>query len=373
MNVLHLTSHLNLGGIPSYVVSLSTALMRRGHRITVVSGGGELEPSLVATGVAHWESPLATSVEFSPRVWLATLALAERLRRDPVDLLHAHTRVAQVAAARLSRWRRLPYVTTWHGFYRPNVGRRLWPCTGDRTIAISEPVQQHLIDTFKVPAERIRLIPNGVDADRFAQLPDAGQVEAFRRRWNLHDAGRVIGGIGRLASGGVKGFDLLLSALPLIHRELPDVRVIIIGDGPGRETLERQTDQLGLRNAVRFVGGVQDTRVPLALMDVFVFPVRWPEGFGLALVEAMAAGKPVVAARTGAIPDIVRHARDGWLIEPESPASLAEGVVRLLNDRAFADALSGQARTRARETFGLSRMVEQVEEVYRECVPDRNA
>ena len=373
MNVLHLTSHLNLGGISSYVVSLSTALTRRGHRVAVVSGGGELEPSLVAAGVAHWRSPLATSVEFSPQVWLATRALAERLKREPVDLLHAHTRVAQVAAARLSRWRRLPYVTTWHGFYRPNIGRRLWPCTGNRTIAISEPVHQHLIETFKVPVERIRLIQNGVDTDRFAQPPDAGQVETFRQRWDLHASGQVIGAIGRLASGRVKGFDLLLAALLLVRREIPGVRAMIVGDGPRRAALECETDRLGLRNMVRFTGAVQDTRVPLALMDVFVFPVRWPEGFGLSLVEAMAAGKPVVAARVGAVPDIVRHARDGWLVEPENPAPLAEGIVRLLKDRALAKALGGQAQTRARETFGLNRMVEQVEGVYRELVPDRNA
>jgi len=143
---------------------------------------------------------------------------------------------------------------------------------------------------------------------------------------------------------------------------------VIVGDGPQRPVLERQAERLGLGERVHFVGATEDVRIPLAVMDVFLFPVRWQEGFGLALIEAMAAGKPVVATQTGAVPQIIRHDCDGWLVAPEDSWALAEGVLRLLNDPATARRLGRQAQARVREAFHLDHMVDQVESVYHEVV-----
>ena len=151
MKILHITSHLNVGGVSSSILALSRGLKERGHRVIVASGGGQLEAPAIAEGLMHWRVPLHTSVEFSPQVFAATRTLAASLRRDPVDILHGHTRVGQWVAYRLSRRLRCPYVTTWHGYFTPNLGRRLWPFSGDATIAISEPVRQHLQQTFQVP------------------------------------------------------------------------------------------------------------------------------------------------------------------------------------------------------------------------------
>ena len=181
MRILHLTSHLNVGGVTTYTLSLSREFIRRGHRIAIASGGGTMASDAAAAGMELWSVPLHTSAEFSPSVWRAGQRLAGRLRDRPVDVIHAHNRVAQVVAARLSQHLGIPYVTTWHGFFRPNLGRWLWPCTGDRTIAISEPVRRHLREVFRVPEERIRLIPNGVDAARFASLPDGGRCDGTGR------------------------------------------------------------------------------------------------------------------------------------------------------------------------------------------------
>jgi len=192
MRILHLTSHLYVGGITSHVLSLSTALTRRGHHVIVASGGGELEPRLAGEGILHWPAPLATSVEFSPQVWLASRTLAERLQRTPPALLHAHTRVGQVVADRLSRRLQIPYVTTWHGFFRPNLGRRLWPCTGDLVIAISEPVRRHLVTVFRVPEERVRFIPHGIDPEPFEQPVDPVQQQRLRDRSGWRSGRRLV-------------------------------------------------------------------------------------------------------------------------------------------------------------------------------------
>jgi glycosyltransferase involved in cell wall biosynthesis len=368
MRILQLTSHLDIGGVARYTVSVAQALSRRGHQVVIASGGGALEPEATAAGVAHWRVPLRTSAEFSPQVFAAARQLIRRLRREPVELLHAHTRVSQVVAARLSRALRIPYVTTWHGVFRPNLGRRLWPCTGDLTVAISRPVQQQLLTVFRVPASRIRLIPNGVDPAWFAAPPDPGLVAAYRARHRLPDGQPVIGAVGRLASGGVKGWDLLLGAAHALRQEQPNLHVLIVGDGPHRPLLERLVRDLGIAPRVHFAGAEADVRVPLAAMQVFAFPVRWQEGFGLSLIEAMAAGKPVVATRTGAVPDIVEDGRSGVLVQPEDAASLAAGIARLLNDPAAAARMGQGAQARVREAFSLDRMTDQIEAVYRELI-----
>ena len=368
MHVLQITSHLNMGGISSYVLALSERLIQRGHRVTIASAGGQLAVRASASGATLWTIPLRTKQEFSPQVLWAPGALARRLRAEPADVIHAHTRVGQVAAAYASRRAKIPYVTTWHGMFRPNIGRWLWPCSGDRTIAISEPVRQHLLKDFRVPTERVRLVWNGVDVERYAQRPAADAVARFRSQHGLAPGAPVIGGIGRLASGRVKGFDLLLAAAAQVKETYPDLQVIIAGEGPRRPFLEEKIRSLGLASCARLIGAVEDVRIPLAVMDVFMFPARWPEGFGLTLVEAMAAGRPVVATRVGAVPYIVEDRRHGLLVPPEEPDALAAAVVRLLRDRAGAERLGQQAQQRVREDFSLESMVDGVEAIYHEAV-----
>src|SRR3990167_10080363 len=98
MRIVHISSHLDVGGVPRSVVTVAAGMRRRGHTVRVASGGGVLEPELSSAGIEHWTVPLRTSVEFSPAVWRAARALHARLQRDPADLLHAHTRVGQVVA-----------------------------------------------------------------------------------------------------------------------------------------------------------------------------------------------------------------------------------------------------------------------------------
>lgn len=366
MKILQLTSHLNVGGITRYILTLSERLIRRGHQVVIASAGGYAQPQLQEAGVAHWSFPLNTSAEFSPPVFWTAHRLAERLKEEPVDLIHAHTRVGQVVAELISRRREIPYVTTWHGIYRVNLGRKLFPCTGDATIAISAPVYDHIHRDFHVPQDRIRRIYNGIDTMHYAAALAPEAVEAYRGQIGIAPGQPVIGGIGRLAAGRVKGFDILLVAAQLARRSVPGIQVLIVGDGPRRPFLEDVARRLKVQDIVHFVGETHDIRLPLALMDLFVFSSRWPEAFGLTVVEAMAAGKPVVAMRVGAVPEIIRHGVDGLLVPPEDPAALAQGISQLLNDRATAARLGSQAQARVQKAFNLDRMAAEVEAVYRE-------
>ncbi len=368
MRILHLTSHLHIGGISRYVLSLTQRLRERGHRVIIASDGGPLEDQPAALGAAWWRVPLHTSAEFSPRVFRAARELAAHLREEPVDVIHAHTRVAQVVADRLSQQLQIPYVTTWHGIYKRRLGRRLWPCTGAVTIAISEFVRQHLLHDFHLPEQRVRCIYNGIDVAHYAIPPDPAALEAYRQRWQLSADQPVIGNIGRLASGRVKGFDTLLAVARHLQQTIPDLQVLVVGDGPRRPFLEEKATHLNIRHQVRFTGAVDDIRIPLALMDLFIFTSRWPEGFGLTLVEAMAAGKAVVATYAGAVPEVIEHNVNGWLVPSEDPTAMAEGITRLLDNRAAAAVLGVHAQATVRERFSLDRMADEVEAVYHEVL-----
>ena len=368
MRILHITSHLNLGGITRYALSLSQQLIQRGHHVTIASAGGCLEGAVEAMGAVWWPIPLKTSQEFSLNVLRSTRQIVSRLEREPVDVIHGHTRVSQVVADQVSRRTKIPYVTTWHGIYKTRLGRRWYPCTGHACIAISGMVRQHLMDDFHIPSERLRLVYNGVNSAHYAVPPEASVLQAYRKRWRILEGHPVMGGIGRLAAGEVKGFDLLLAATCLLKETIPDLQVLIVGDGPRRPFLEDVAERLGILNQVHFVGGVEDIRVPLTLMDVFVFPSRWPEAFGLTLIEAMAAGKPVVATRMGAVPEIVRDGQDGFLVDSEDIQALAQNVTRLIKEPALAERLACQARERVQELFSVERMAAQVEDVYEEVI-----
>lgn len=365
MRILHLLSHLNTGGVSRYALTLAQALRARGHHVTLASDGGQLEAMVRESGLAWWPLPLHTSVEFSPQVGWAARQLARRLRRDPVNLLHAHTRVGQVIADRLARRLSVPYVATWHGFFRRNLGRSLWPCTGDLTVAISEPVRQHLMREFRVPASRIRLIPHGIDAEQFARVPDPDTQRYVRDQARLDAGATVIGTVARLVAS--KGVDQLIRSMADIRAAIPGAQLMIVGDGEDRPRLERLARRIGVSRVVRFAGALSETRVALSLMRVFVFLPAEQEGFGLSLLEAMASGCPIVAIRRGGGSSwVLEESGVGALVEPNAPGDLARAVIRVLRDPASAFQAAARARAVVIERYALTRMVDQVEAVYRE-------
>lgn len=369
MKILHITSHLNIGGVSSSVLSLSQGLVERGEHVVIASGGGQLEARASAMGLIPWRVPLHTSVEFSPQVFAAARTLVARLRQEPVDILHGHTRTAQVVAAYLARCLRLPYVTTWHGFFRPNLGRTIWPCTGDATVAISAPVGTHLQETFHVPPQRIHLIPHGIDTRPFESPVDPSMQARLRDQLRLTRDGPVVGTVARLVAS--KGVDQLIRSLPGIRASVPDAQLVIVGDGDERASLERVAAEHGVADAVHFSGALPETRVVLSLMDVFVFLPADQEGFGLSLLEAMASARPIVAVRRGGgAPWVLEETGVGALVEPGDLAGLASAVTDRLHHHETARREGQKARAVVKTRYTHARMIDQVQTVYRGLVEE---
>ena len=199
-----------------------------------------------------------------------------------------------------------------------------------------------------VPADRLRLIANGLDAGRFAPATPRSTIRRIVMVANLRPE---------------KGQDTLLAAAPHILQRYPDASFTFVGEGPRREALETLTRALGITERVRFLGESRDVAPILAEHDLFVLPSR-SEAFPNALIEAMATALPVVATAVGGIPEVVRPGINGRLVQPDDVGALADAVLALMDDPAAAAALGRAARADVVRHYTIDRMVERFEQLY---------
>lgn len=366
MKILLLTTHLEMGGISIYVANLARGLKRRGHDPIVASSGGWFEPRLEESHIPHCKIPCRTSSELNPKLWcLVFPQLLALIRRERPDLIHAHTRVTQALAWILSGVTGVPYVTTCHGFYRYRIGRRLFRCWGKTVMAISDATMDLLVRQYRLAIPReVRLILSGIPLDQFSSPVVKEEIDWFRQTLGLKGK-PVIGAIARLSP--VKGLEFLLKAVPGLRSDFPQLQVLLVGEGPAKPDLVRLAYELGIADRVVISHPVEDTRIPLASMDLFIAP-SLQEGFGLAIVEAMAAGVPVVASDSGGPTEIIRDGESGFLIPPADASALESAIRTVLKDPDQRARIAREAREQARIRFDMDRVIQEVEQVYAQAV-----
>ncbi len=359
MNVLFLTTHLNTGGITQYLLTLTKGFVSRGVNVHVVSGGGNREDIFTSMGAKILNLDIRTKSELSPKIYKALKPLKQYIKENHIDVIHAQTRITQVMGVLLHKMTGCLYVSTCHGFFKPRLFRRIIPCWGQRVIAISEAVEKHLIEDFGVDCNRVCLVKSGIDLKDFEITPIESKA-ALRVKFNLNED-CVIGMIARLSD--VKGQDVLVEAMSKIIQKIPDVKLLLIGEGKLEGVLRRMVTDLNLENHVQFHPIVNQTPEMLSILDVCVNPSR-QEGLGLSVMEAQAAGLPVVASNVGGIPSLIEHGKTGVLVEPENPEALADAIIELLQNRAKSEHIGRSAGAKAKEQYSSDKMVEKTLAVY---------
>lgn len=212
-------------------------------------------------------------------------------------------------------------------------------------------------------ADRVRVVPLGTDPDFFRP---GVSTEGVRARYGLHD-GRWILSVSRLAP--YRGIDTVLHALALLDGQETDVRYAVAGTGEGRRELEQLIAELGLGERVRLLGGVSDADLPALynVADVYVGPSRRSplssEGFGIALAEALSSGRPVIAGRSGGVPETVRDGETGLLVEAERPLQVADAIRRVLRDRKLAQRLGAAGRREIERYYNWDRVANELAEI----------
>jgi glycosyltransferase involved in cell wall biosynthesis len=361
MRVLHVNTHMNIGGIGQYIVSLSKALKQKRVECFVASSGGELEAELIRLDIRHIGLEMDTKFEFGPKVFRSASQLERVIKNNKIDLVHAHTRVSQVASYLASRRAGIPYIATCHGYFNAKLSRRLFDTWGEKVVAISEAVRAHLEKDFNVNPHRIEVIYNGIDLKRFSNTYSTDQIARAKRSLGVQ-RGNLIGTMGRLSS--VKGQKFLIEAMKEVVSKSKDTRCLIIGSGREEAALKDLAKSLGLEARVIFTGAAyMDIPLYLACMDIFVLP-SIEEGLGLALLEAMSLGRPCVASATGGIKDIVNDGVNGILTPVGDSVSIANAVLKILNDKDLAKNMSDSARDFVRGRFSIESMADNMIDLY---------
>jgi glycosyltransferase involved in cell wall biosynthesis len=366
LKVLHVQKVAGMGGSEQHLLSLLPALRAAGvdARMLVPAAGKSerfTEP-LRARGVPV--RVVAAGPDLNP---FLVAALVRGIRAFRPDLVHTHLVHADLhgqVAAGLAGVGRVSSVHGTPDFYRREPYRtpaRLAGRFARATIAISEYVRGFLQRVHLTPAHRIEVVPYGIDASRWA-LPAAERARA-RSSLGLQDGDVAVGIAARLIPG--KGHAFLLEAYAVAARHAPRLRLLVAGDGPLRERLEREAARVG-NGTVRFVGYLADMRAFMNACDVLAFPTEpaLGEGFGLAALEAMASGRPVVATRVGSLPEVVRARETGLLVSPGAVDELASALLELAGDERLRNELGARAMQRARSVFSVESMVERTLAVY---------
>jgi L-malate glycosyltransferase len=367
MNILYLTTHLNVGGITSYLLTLAQGFVARGHTVYVASSGGDSVIRFSTQGVIHIPIPIRTKSELNIfKLGLSASSLARQLKHRNIDVIHSQTRVTQVLGCIMGRFIRAPHVTTCHGFFKARLSRAIFPCWGDAVIAISDQVKEHLMFDLGVSERSIRLVHNGIDVSFFAETSRISVEErrALRSSLGIGD-GPVIGIIARLSD--VKGHQYLIHAMKLVLNRYPDARLLIAGEGPMERRLVSLVRSLNIEKNVIFIPSVDGTARTLSIIDVYVLP-SIKEGLGLSLMEAMAAGIPCIGSDVGGIRTLIQSGTNGLLVAPADPAGLAAAVEQLLSDPAKAKDMGSRANMFINRYFSQAEMLLRTEEVYRECI-----
>jgi glycosyltransferase involved in cell wall biosynthesis len=288
--------------------------------------------------------------------------LTAEIKRRRFSLVHAHGFKAGVVARTASRLGGVPCLMTVHGDFAHAAASRFSGLyvLAERIlsrwvhgyIVVSEWLAGELCDTYGVPHQRIAVIPNGIDLAAIKEKCAGKSLCASDEQ--------LVGTVARLAPQ--KGVEYFLRAAALLKDSFPHVRFLVAGDGPLRRELLALRSSLGVEEQVVFLGYCQDVPELLAKLDIFVLP-SLSEGQGIAALEAMAAGCPVVASATGGIQDLICHGENGLLAEPGNATALAAAIAELLRRPIRAAELAGRAKDSA-AAFDHSVTMEKTREFY---------
>lgn len=361
MNIVHTESSCAWGGQEIRVLSEMAGMMARGHRMLLLCPA---EARIFAE--ANKRGIPVEALPIGRKRIGGALALHRRLRsvRPDVVVTHSSTDSWLAALALKLFWRNGPPIVRVRHISAPV--RRGWPTrwlygkAAARIVTTGERLREELIRDLALPPSHVVSVPTGIDLARYAP----GDRAAARRQLGLAETAPIVGIVATLRSW--KGHRYLLEAFAQLDNV--DARLVIVGDGPGRDNLRCQAAELGIDARVVMPGNREDVGTWLSAFDVFVLPSYANEGVPQAIMQAQASGLPVITTPVGSIPEIVADRATGLLVPPRDVAKLRDALAELLSDEALRHRLGAAALAQARERYSDEHMLDRMEEIFRGVV-----
>ncbi|MCD4685783.1 MAG: glycosyltransferase family 4 protein [Anaerolineae bacterium] len=378
IRVMRIIARLNVGGPAIHVTLLTEAMQPPDFDSTLVCGQiGEHEGDMAYLAEARGITPqyiAALGRELAPLRDMVTLFKLWRLiRQVRPDVVHTHTAKAGFVG-RIAAWlARVPvrlhtfHGHVFHGYFSPAKTHlflwleRLTARFSDRLVTISPGLRDELAHTYRIaPAEKFTIVRLGLELKPFAATPR--KTGDFRAQFNIPADAPLVGIVGRVVP--IKNHALFLQAAQRVREAMPDAHFVIVGDGELRVAVESQVTELGLQDAVTFTGFLRDLKPVYADMDALVISSD-NEGTPVSIIEALAAGVPVVSTAVGGVPDLLNQGAYGRLTPPGDAGALAEAISATLSDdtddqHAIQDAIIAQ--------YDISRLVADLSTLYRDLL-----
>jgi glycosyltransferase involved in cell wall biosynthesis len=361
--ILHIVEDLSVGGLEKVLASIVLSLDKSKYDVQVwcLARGGDIAQELIEKGISV--RILKMESYYNP---LNIVCLGLAMNRERFQLIHTHGYFAGTFGRLAAILARIPVViahvhSTDYGYGKRNLMiERFLSYFTDRIICISHAVEMFVTVNEGIRSEKTCLIYNGVVP------PDHLLNDQLRKNMRvslgLDVEAIVIAIVASLTAN--KGHGILLTAFKKAFRSHPLIRLLIVGDGPLRDQLETATRKLMMDQAVVFTGIRQDVFSLLQTSDIFVLPSRDREGLGIALIEAMAVGLPVIGTNLGGIPEVIEDGENGFIVSPRSSEQLAEALKKLVNDQALRTNMGRRGRQIYEEKFTMPKMIKQIETLY---------
>lgn len=381
--VLHLISSSGFFGADNVLIQLSKQMRQTAFSPTIGVFKNLQIPHLEVAEVAKRHNFPVEIFPCKGKLDLRTISsIRNVLKTRKIHIVHSHGYKSNLYALAASAGKNVSLVATCHNWLGDDRKMRFYARLDkfflnrfDKVVAVSDTVEQEILN-HNIPSAKVLVIPNGIDLDRFNSLR---KPDTLKGEFGIDGNYRVIGTVGRLSEE--KGHRILLHAAKRVLQEYSNVVFLIVGDGPLRRDLEAKSAQLieaeGTKadrpgGPIVFAGVRNDMPEIYSLMDIFVLP-SLTEGLPMVLLEAMAAKKPAVATRVGAVPRVFERGQCGLLIQPGDAESLAGAILDLLDNPQKAQSLAQKGYERVRDHFSAQRMADQYVEVYEDALRARGS
>lgn len=368
--VVHIVEDLRIGGLEKIIANIVLGLDKSKYKVEVwcLAGGGEIADELMAKGVVL--KILEMDSYYNP---FKVTALAGILRKKNVVILHTHGYFAGTFGRLAAILARIPIIithvhTTYYDFKKRNIlMERFLSLFTNKIVCVSRAVERFVVDIEGISGKRTCLIYNGIEKYNLFEGITASDEERDSLGFVENDL--VVITVASLTAH--KGHRILMEAFRIVLEKNRSLKLLIVGDGYLRNELESYSNKYGIASSIVFAGQRKNVASLLKLANIFVLPSTEREGLGIALIEAMAAGLPVIGTRLGGIPEVISENINGLLVAPGNPYELASAMETLTRDQAMREKMGKMGRKIYEEKFSASKMIQNMDSLYGELMEKR--